>query len=357
MPAIIQRRSQGHATAASPVDQLPGDLPDLLRRVFLARGLCTPEAIDLSLSGLLPPSQLAGIDAACELLVEALQQQARILVVGDYDADGATSSALALRALKRFGHSDVRFLVPNRFEYGYGLSPEIVELARLQQPQLIITVDNGISSVAGVAAARSAGIKVLVTDHHLPGDELPAADAIVNPNQHGCPFPSKMLAGVGVIFYVMLALRARLDALDWFNTQRPKPNMAEFLDLVALGTVADVVPLDRNNRILVEQGLRRIRRGQACAGIAALAACAGRHAASLTASDLGFALGPRLNAAGRLDDISIGIGCLLTDDANLAQEIAHELDSLNRDRRQIEQSMQDAAAQQLAKIDLATQSA
>ncbi|MGB5325657.1 MAG: single-stranded-DNA-specific exonuclease RecJ [Pseudomonadales bacterium] len=355
MAAVIRRRehssASGDAAVAKGGDKLPDNLPDdtpaLLRRVLLARGLNCAEDIDCSLQGLLSPEGLLGIDKACALLVDALQKQARILVVGDYDADGATSSALALRALARFGHRDVRFMVPNRFEFGYGLSPEIVAMARQQAPALIITVDNGISSVEGVRAARAAGIDVLITDHHLAGSELPAANAIVNPNQPGCHFASKALAGVGVIFYVMLALRAILESLDWFSEAIPKPNMAEFLDLVALGTVADVVPLDRNNRILVEQGLRRIRRGQASAGIRALIDSAGKRAATLSASDLGFALGPRLNAAGRLDDISIGIGCLLTDDPGMAAEIASELDDFNRNRQQIEQSMQVLAAQQL----------
>ncbi|NNC54761.1 MAG: single-stranded-DNA-specific exonuclease RecJ, partial [Pseudomonadales bacterium] len=354
MNAIIRRRV--NAGTGSPADsrpdtvvedQLPADVPPLLRRIYLARGLHRAEDIDLSMTALLPPAELLGINAACDLLVDALQNQSRILVVGDYDADGATSSALALRALARMGHKDVRFMVPNRFDFGYGLSPEIVALARQQNPKLIITVDNGISSVAGVRAARDAGIDVLITDHHLAGSELPDANAIVNPNQPGCAFVSKSLAGVGVIFYVMLALRARLDALNWFNEAREKPNMAEFLDLVALGTVADVVPLDRNNRILVEQGLRRIRRGQCCAGIRALIACAGKSAATLSATDLGFSLGPRLNAAGRLDDISTGIACLLSDNADFAAEIASELDALNRNRQGIEQSMQEMAAAQL----------
>ncbi|MDG1938832.1 MAG: single-stranded-DNA-specific exonuclease RecJ [Pseudomonadales bacterium] len=300
---------------------------------------------------LLPPSQLMGIDAAADLIVAAIESNARILIVGDFDADGATSCALAIRAFEAMGHSDVRFIVPNRFEYGYGLTPEIVELAKPQNPSLIITVDNGISSVDGVAAARAAGIDVLVTDHHLPGEQLPDANVIVNPNQHGCKFPSKALAGVGVIFYVMSAVRTALRNKQWFNDQRPEPNMADFLDLVALGTVADVVPLDKNNRILVEQGLRRIRVGKCCAGIRALIEVSGRSAAKLVASDMGFALGPRLNAAGRLDDISIGIACLLTDDAMLAQDIATELDSMNRDRRQIEQGMQLQAEAALNRLE------
>ena len=292
-----------------------------------------------------------GIDAAADLIVAAIESNARILIVGDFDADGATSCALAIRAFEAMGHSDVRFIVPNRFEYGYGLTPEIVELAKPQNPSLIITVDNGISSVDGVAAARAAGIDVLVTDHHLPGEQLPDANVIVNPNQHGCKFPSKALAGVGVIFYVMSAVRTALRNKQWFNDQRPEPNMADFLDLVALGTVADVVPLDKNNRILVEQGLRRIRVGKCCAGIRALIEVSGRSAAKLVASDMGFALGPRLNAAGRLDDISIGIACLLTDDAMLAQDIATELDSMNRDRRQIEQGMQLQAEAALNRLE------
>ena len=249
------------------------------------------------------------------------------------------------------GHSDVRFIVPNRFEYGYGLTPEIVDLAKPQNPSLIITVDNGISSVDGVAAARAAGIDVLVTDHHLPGHQLPNANVIVNPNQHGCEFPSKALAGVGVIFYVMSAVRAGLRKKQWFNDQRKEPNMADFLDLVALGTVADVVPLDKNNRILVEQGLRRIRVGKCSAGIRALIEVSGRSAAKLIASDMGFALGPRLNAAGRLDDISIGIACLLTNDVAMAKDIATELDSMNQDRRQIEQGMQVQAETALARLE------
>ncbi|RZV53697.1 MAG: single-stranded-DNA-specific exonuclease RecJ, partial [Pseudomonadales bacterium] len=354
MNAIIRRR-ESFDNNSEVEDQLPADLPPLLRRIYLARGLHRAQDIDLSLSTLLPPSDLLGIDAACDLLVAALENQSRILVVGDYDADGATSSALALRALARMGHNDVRFMVPNRFEFGYGLSPEIVALARQQNPALIITVDNGISSIDGVRAARDAGIDVLITDHHLAGSELPDANAIVNPNQPGCTFASKSLAGVGVIFYVMLALRARLEAMGWFNEARAKPNMAEYLDLVALGTVADVVPLDRNNRILVEQGLRRIRRGQSCAGIRALIASAEKSAATLSATDLGFSLGPRLNAAGRLDDIATGIACLLSDDADFAGEIAAELDELNRNRQTIEQSMQALAAAQLEKLKAETE--
>ena len=347
MAALIQRHPVPSVTDA----EFPSELHPLLRRVFIARGARCSDDVDLSMPSLLPPSQLMGIDAAADLIVAAIESNARILIVGDFDADGATSCALAIRAFEAMGHSDVRFIVPNRFEYGYGLTPEIVELAKPQNPSLIITVDNGISSVDGVAAARAAGIDVLVTDHHLPGEQLPDANVIVNPNQHGCKFPSKALAGVGVIFYVMSAVRTALRNKQWFNDQRPEPNMADFLDLVALGTVADVVPLDKNNRILVEQGLRRIRVGKCCAGIRALIEVSGRSAAKLVASDMGFALGPRLNAAGRLDDISIGIACLLTDDAMLAQDIATELDSMNRDRRQIEQGMQLQAETALNRLE------
>ncbi|MDA8693769.1 single-stranded-DNA-specific exonuclease RecJ [Pseudomonadales bacterium] len=342
---------QRHPVPSVTDAEFPSELHPLLRRVFIARGARCSDDVDLSMPSLLPPSQLMGIDPAADLIIAAIESNARILIVGDFDADGATSCALAIRAFEAMGHSDVRFIVPNRFEYGYGLTPEIVELAKPQNPSLIITVDNGISSVDGVAAARAAGIDVLVTDHHLPGEQLPDANVIVNPNQHGCKFPSKALAGVGVIFYVMSAVRTALRNKQWFNDQRPEPSMADFLDLVALGTVADVVPLDKNNRILVEQGLRRIRVGKCCAGIRALIEVSGRSAAKLVASDMGFALGPRLNAAGRLDDISIGIACLLTDDAMLAQDIATELDSMNRDRRQIEQGMQLQAEAALNRLE------
>ena len=347
MAALIQRYPTPSVSDAG----FSSELHPLLRRVFITRGAHCSDDVDLSMSSLLTPSQLMGIDSAADLIVTAIENAARILIVGDFDADGATSCALAIRAFEAMGHSDVRFIVPNRFEYGYGLTPEIVELAKPQKPSLIITVDNGISSVEGVAAARAAGIDVLVTDHHLPGEQLPNANVIVNPNQRGCEFPSKALAGVGVIFYVMSAVRTVLRNKDWFNGERTEPNMADFLDLVALGTVADVVPLDKNNRILVEQGLRRIRVGKCCAGIRALIEVSGRSAAKLVASDMGFALGPRLNAAGRLDDISIGIACLLTDDAMLARDIATELDSMNRDRRQIEQGMQLQAEAALNRLE------
>ncbi len=329
-----------------------GDLPPLLTRLYAARGVQSAVELDKGLARLLPYQQLKGIDGAVDLLVQALQQQQRILIVGDFDADGATASAVGLRGLRLLGAGHVDYLVPNRFEYGYGLTPEIVAVALERQPDLLITVDNGISSVEGVAAANAAGLPVLVTDHHLPGAELPAAAAIVNPNQPGCTFPSKALAGVGVIFYVLLALRARLRELGWFTPSRVEPNLAELLDLVALGTVADVVPLDANNRILVHQGLARIRTGRAHAGLKAVLEVAGREAQRISSTDLGFILGPRLNAAGRLDDMSLGIECLLTDEQGLARDIAVQLDQLNHDRKAIEQGMQREALAKLKDLPL-----
>jgi single-stranded-DNA-specific exonuclease len=325
-----------------------GNLPPLLTRLYAARGVQSEAELDKALARLLPYTQLQGIEVAVELLVQALQQRQRILIVGDFDADGATASTVGVLGLRQLGAAHVDYLVPNRFEYGYGLTPEIVAVALEKAPQLLLTVDNGISSVEGVAAAKAAGLRVLVTDHHLPGHELPAADAIVNPNQQGCDFPSKALAGVGVIFYVLLALRARLRELDWFSqTQRAVPNLAELLDLVALGSVADVVPLDANNRILVHQGLARIRAGRARPGLRAILEVAGRAPERITSTDLGFIIGPRLNAAGRLDDMSLGIECLLCEDQALARDMAVELDQLNQDRKSIEQGMQREALAQL----------
>ncbi|TWE05312.1 exonuclease RecJ [Pseudomonas sp. AG1028] len=330
-------------------DSLPdlGNLPPLLTRLYAARGVRSAVELEKGLARLIPFSQLKGIDAAVELLVEGLRQRQRMLIVGDFDADGATASTVGLLGLRMLGAAHVDYLVPNRFEYGYGLTPEIVAVALSRGPELLITVDNGISSIEGVAAAKSAGLKVLVTDHHLPGHELPAADAIVNPNQPGCNFPSKSLAGVGVIFYVLLALRARLRELGWFTVERPEPNLGELLDLVALGSVADVVPLDANNRILVHQGLARIRAGRARPGLRALLEVAGKQHARITSTDLGFILGPRLNAAGRLDDMSLGIECLLCEDEALARDMAVQLDQLNQDRKAIEQGMQREALAQL----------
>ncbi len=329
-------------------------LPALLAHLYSSRGVGADEDLRYPLSGLLPPGGLAGIDGAVEILWQALQQQRAVLVVGDFDVDGATSTALALTALRAFGHPRVDFLVPNRFETGYGLTPEIVDMAAARGAELIVTVDNGISSIEGVAAAGDRGIDVLVTDHHLPGAELPAAAAIVNPNQSDCGFSSKALAGVGVIFYLMTALRQRLREEDWFAGQGiPEPNMAQFLDLVALGTVADVVPLDYNNRIFVHHGVRRIRAGKTRPGILELLRIGRRNPAQLVASDLGFAVAPRLNAAGRLDDMGHGILCLLATSRAEAQTMATELDALNSERKQIESDMQREALAHIEGLDLA----
>jgi len=326
-------------------------LHPVLQKVFSHRKVRAPEEIEYSLANLTGFNQLKGIDEAAKIIVNAIKSNQKILIVGDFDADGATSTAVSLRVLKMFGHSNVTSLVPNRFNFGYGLSPELVEVACQDKPDLLITVDNGISSIEGVAAARAAGIQVVVTDHHLAGRELPDANAIVNPNQPGCDFPSKNLAGVGVIFYVMLAVRARLREQTYFGDQVAEPNMGSVLDLVALGTVADVVPLDANNRILVSQGLKRMQAGKACAGIQAILKIAGRDITRIVSSDLGFAIGPRLNAAGRLEDMSLGIECLVTDDFNRATLIAQQLDELNRNRREIEQGMQQQAMKSLEYLE------
>ena len=330
---------------------LPAELPAVLRRVYAARGISDARLLDNRMERLHAPDALGGLTQALDLLEAAVVGGQRILVVGDFDADGATSTALTLRALRGMGAAQVDYLVPNRFEFGYGLTPEIVAVAARQRPDLLITVDNGISSIAGVAAARAAGMHVLVTDHHLPGAQLPDADAIVNPNLPGDGFPSKHLAGVGVAFYVMAALRGRLREQGWFRAKGiDEPNLGHLLDLVALGTVADVVPLDHNNRVLVEQGIRRIRAGRAIPGITALLRIAGRNPLRTVASDLGFAAGPRLNAAGRLEDMSLGIECLLTDDPHRAQVIAQQLDLLNRERRDIEADMQSQALTALSSV-------
>ena len=321
----------------------------LLARLYAARGIESRDQLDYSLKSLLPPARLKGAHEAAQILADAIEAGARMLIVADYDCDGATACAVGIRALRAFG-ADVGYLVPNRFEYGYGLTPAIVELAAKMEPDLLITVDNGIASVDGVAAAREHGIATVITDHHLPGDELPEADVIVNPNQPGCDFPSKALAGVGVMFYTMLALRAELRERGAFEG-KTEPNLAELLDLVALGTVADVVKLDHNNRILVSQGLQRMRADRMQPGIRALFAAAGRDAARATTFDMGFALGPRLNAAGRLADMSLGIECLITDDMGRAINIAQELDTLNRERRSIEAGMQEEAMAGLDSID------
>jgi len=328
-------------------------LSPLLQRVYANRGITSAEELNLGLSGLLPPSALKGAADAAGLLADAIEGEARVVVVGDFDADGATSSALAVSVLRQMGLRDISYLVPNRFEFGYGLSPEIVSLAAEREPDLIVTVDNGISSHAGVATAQGLGISVLITDHHLPGDDLPPADVIVNPNQPGCHFPSKCLAGVGVMFYVLTALRAELRHRGWFEmTGIEPPNLGDVLDLVALGTIADVVPLDRNNRILVAAGLARIRAGRARPGIEALLEVAGRDPSKITSTDLGFLVGPRLNAAGRLEDMSIGIECLLADNSFAARPLAQQLHELNLARRDIEAGMQAEALAQLDHVQL-----
>lgn len=329
-------------------------LPPLLARLYAARGITNANELDYELKSLLPPPSLTGTQEAALLLADALEADARLLIVADYDCDGATACALGIRALRMLtvGRScQIDYLVPDRFILGYGLSPAIVDLAAQQNPDLIITVDNGIASMEGVARARELGIATLITDHHLPGDELPEADCIVNPNQPGCPFPSKNLAGVGVMFYVMLALRAELRQRGWF-AESPEPNLAHLLDLVALGTVADVVKLDQNNRILVSQGLKRMREGRLCEGLKAILKAAGRETRQLSTFDLGFVLGPRLNAAGRLSDMSIGIECLLTDDPGKALDLAQKLDQLNRERREIEAGMQEQAIALLEKMEI-----
>jgi len=345
---ILERHFNG-------ISELDDSIHPVLKKVYAARGVVSESELSLELAGLYPPSLLKNIDSAVELLVEAIHASNNILVVGDFDADGATSSTLFLICLRAMGHLKIDFLVPNRFEYGYGLTPEIVSVAQQRKPDLIVTVDNGIASHDGVSQANAAGIKVLVTDHHLPGSSLPAASCIINPNLPGCEFPSKSLAGVGVVFYLMSALRAELRKQNYFETVgKPEPNLASFLDLVALGTVADVVPLDQNNRRLVKHGLGIIRSGKGRPGIRALLEVAGRNPQNVVASDLGFAAGPRLNAAGRLDDMSLGIDCLLEDNPSKAREMAHELDALNKDRRQIEQDMQSQAMTALEHLDIDT---
>ncbi|EAS9219926.1 single-stranded-DNA-specific exonuclease RecJ [Salmonella enterica] len=330
------RRSEADETA-----ELPADLPPLLRRLYASRGVRSARELERSVKGMLPWQQLSGIDNAVEILYNAFREGTRIIVVGDFDADGATSTALSVLGMRALGCDNISYLVPNRFEDGYGLSPEVVDQAKARGAQLIVTVDNGISSHAGVAHAKTLGIPVIVTDHHLPGDTLPDAEAIINPNLRDCEFPSKSLAGVGVAFYLMLALRTFLRDKGWFDERNiAPPNLAELLDLVALGTVADVVPLDANNRILTWQGLSRIRAGKCRPGIKALLEISNRDPQQLAASDLGFALGPRLNAAGRLDDMSVGVALLLCDNLGEARVLASELDALNQTRKEIEQGMQ-----------------
>ena len=332
------------------------NIPEVLKRIYAARGITDESQLDKQLQTLLPFSTLRDIDKACLRLEKALREQQRILIIGDFDADGATSTALAITALRALGAKCVEYLVPNRFEFGYGLTPPIVEVASKWKPDLIITVDNGIASFDGVETANHLGIDVLITDHHLPAETVPNACAIINPNQKGCPFPSKSIAGVGVIFYVMLALRRHLVNTGWFSEMDiPEPNMASFLDLVALGTVADVVGLDQNNRIMVNQGMLRIRQGLCREGIKALIEIAGREFSKLRESDLGFAVAPRLNAAGRLDDMSLGIECLITPDLQQARNYCQQLDELNQERKQIELEMKEQAMIALDKLSISSE--
>ncbi len=344
---IQLRRREADETA-----ELPADLPPLLRRLYASRGVRSSQELERSVKGMLPWQQLSGVEKAVEILYNAFREGTRIVVVGDFDADGATSTALSVLGMRSLGCNNISYLVPNRFEDGYGLSPEVVDQAHARGAQLIVTVDNGISSHTGVEHARALGIPVVVTDHHLPGDTLPDAEAIINPNLRDCDFPSKSLAGVGVAFYLMLALRTFLRDKGWFDERGiTPPNLAELLDLVALGTVADVVPLDANNRILTWQGLSRIRAGKCRPGIKALLEVSNRDPQKLAASDLGFALGPRLNAAGRLDDMSVGVALLLCDNIGEARVLANELDALNQTRKEIEQGMQAEALTLCEKLE------
>ena len=343
--ARIQRRSSVPA-----VDELPQGLHPVSRRVLLARGVQDAATLRLDLQELQPPEGFAGIETAAQLLADAIMQDQSVLIVGDFDADGATGTALAGLSLGAMGCKRFGFRVPNRFEFGYGLTVPLVETLAAAPPDLLVTVDSGIACNAGVRRARDLGTRVVVTDHHLPGNELPAAHAIVNPNAPGDEFPSKALAGVGVMFYVLGAVRRVLRERGWFGRSRPEPNLARFLDLVALGTVADLVPLDRNNRILVRQGLERIRRGLCRPGLMALLRLGGRDYRYASAADLGFAVAPRLNAAGRLEDMGAGIRCLLSDDANEATELAAKLDDLNRERQGLQEQMQAEAMRQVGAL-------
>ncbi|MBW9350383.1 single-stranded-DNA-specific exonuclease RecJ [Citrobacter sp. EC_71] len=348
----MKQKIQLRRREADETTELPADLPPLLRRLYASRGVRTANDLERSLKGMLHWQTLTGVEKAVEMLHDAFEKNLRIMVVGDFDADGATSTALSVLSLRAMGCDTVEYLVPNRFEDGYGLSPEVVDQAHARGAQMIMTVDNGISSHSGVDHAHALGIRVLVTDHHLPGEILPNADAIVNPNLADCPFPSKSLAGVGVAFYLMLVLCNHLKSKGWFDARGiAVPKIVEYLDLVALGTVADVVPLDANNRILTWQGLSRIRAGVCRPGIKALLEIANREPAKLVASDLGFALGPRLNAAGRLDDMSVGVALLLCDNIGEARVLANELDALNQTRKEIEQGMQAEALTLCEKLE------
>ncbi|WP_280530183.1 single-stranded-DNA-specific exonuclease RecJ [Methylophaga nitratireducenticrescens] len=344
----IQQRNMGD------VSELPNDWSACIRRIMAARGIKNASDLTFDLTDLPKPSQMLGMEAAVSLLIQALQQQWRVMIVADFDSDGATSCAVMMRGLRMMGLQQTDFIVPNRFVHGYGLTTELLsEIAIDNQPDLLITVDNGIASLDGVALAKQRGMQVLITDHHLAAEQLPQADAIVNPNQPGDNFPSKMLAGVGVAFYVLLGLRQGLRDSNWFELQQlAEPRLVELLDLVALGTVADVVPLDRLNRTLVDLGLKRMRQGRACAGISALLQIAGKDISRLSAQDLGFAIAPRLNAAGRMEDMGLGIDTLLTDNVAMAQQAAQLLDQINLERRSVEQGMQLEALAMLEKLQL-----
>jgi len=344
----IQQRNTGD------ISELPEEWPTCIRRIMAARGIVKADELTFDLAELPKPSQMLGMEPAVALLIQALQQQWRVIIVADFDSDGATSCALMMRGLRMMGLQHIDFIVPNRFVHGYGLTTELLnEIDSDTQPDLLITVDNGIASLEGVALAKQRGMQVLITDHHLAAEQLPDADAIVNPNQPGDTFPSKMLAGVGVAFYVLLGLRQGLRDSNWFELQQlAEPRLVELLDLVALGTVADVVPLDRLNRTLVDLGLKRMRQGRACAGISALLQIAGKDISRLSAQDLGFAIAPRLNAAGRMEDMGLGIDTLLTDNFAMAQQAAQLLDQINLERRSVEQGMQLEALAMLEKLQL-----
>jgi single-stranded-DNA-specific exonuclease len=344
--------ARDNSVEENPVEEsgLGDDIHPVLRRILLARGITRPDELALDLRALLPPGDLSGIDNAARLVAEAVMQDQRILIVGDFDADGATGTAVAMLSLRAMGCEQLDFRVPNRFEFGYGLTVPLVDTLCADPPDLLITVDSGISCNDGVARARELGCRVIVTDHHLPGESIPDANAIVNPNCEGDIFPSKAMAGVGVVFYLMTIVRSVLRNEAWFTGRRQEPNLAQFLDLVALGTVADLVPLDRNNRVLVRQGLERIRRGLARPGLMALLRLGKRDYRYANAADLGFAAGPRLNAAGRLEDMATGIRCLLSDDPGEAMELAGQLDELNRQRKGMQEKMQTEALQQIAAL-------
>ena len=344
----IQQRNIGD------ISELPEEWPACIRRIMAARGIVKADELTFDLAGLPKPSEMLGMEAALTLLIQALQQQWRVMIVADFDSDGATSCAVMMRGLRMMGLQHIEFIVPNRFVHGYGLTTELLnEIDSETQPDLLITVDNGIASLDGVALAKQRGMQVLITDHHLAAEQLPQADAIVNPNQPGDNFPCKMLAGVGVAFYVLVGLRQGLRDINWFELQQlAEPRLVELLDLVALGTVADVVPLDRLNRTLVDLGLKRMRQGRACAGISALLQIAGKDINRLSAQDLGFAIAPRLNAAGRMEDMGLGIDTLLTDNFAMAQQAAQLLDQINIERRSVEQGMQLEALAMLEKLQL-----